>query len=60
MFLLILSGLLSLEREQDKMHEIKNSKILITGGAGFIGSNLTYALITNNEIVVVDDVSMVK
>ncbi|WP_054735995.1 NAD-dependent epimerase/dehydratase family protein, partial [Secundilactobacillus similis] len=40
------------------MDKIKNSKILITGGAGFIGSNLTDALIEDNEIVVVDDLSM--
>lgn len=39
---------------------IKNSKILITGGAGFIGSNLADALINDNEIVVVDDLSMGK
>ncbi|WKF84151.1 NAD-dependent epimerase/dehydratase family protein [Lacticaseibacillus pantheris] len=39
---------------------IKNSKILITGGAGFIGSNLAEALIKDNEIVVVDDLSMGK
>lgn len=42
------------------MSEIKNSKILITGGAGFIGSNLADALIGDNEIVVVDDLSMGK
>jgi len=40
--------------------ELKNSKILITGGAGFIGSNLADALIVDNEIVVVDDLSMGK
>lgn len=39
---------------------IKDSKILITGGAGFIGSNLADALINDNEIVVVDDLSMGK
>ena len=42
------------------MKKIENSKILITGGAGFIGSNLADALISNNEVVVVDDLSMGK
>lgn len=32
-------------------------KILITGGAGFIGSNLIESLIDNNDIIVVDDLS---
>lgn len=36
------------------------SKILITGGAGFIGSNLAHALVNNNEVVVVDNLSMGK
>lgn len=36
------------------------SKVLITGGAGFIGSNLAHALVDNNEITIVDDLSMGK
>lgn len=40
------------------MAMIQKSKILITGGAGFVGSNLVDALISMNEIVVVDDLSM--
>lgn len=42
------------------MNHISNSRILITGGAGFIGSNLADNLIKSNEIVVVDDLSMGK
>ncbi len=34
------------------------SKILITGGAGFIGSTLASNLCKSNEIVIVDDLSM--
>ena len=37
---------------------LKNSKVLITGGAGFIGSNLIeYFLLNNNEVVCLDDLS---
>lgn len=37
---------------------IKNSRVLVTGGAGFIGSHLCDALINyGNEVVVVDDLS---
>jgi UDP-glucose 4-epimerase len=39
------------------MQLIKNKKIAITGGAGFIGSNLTRALSKDNEIVIIDDLS---
>jgi UDP-glucose 4-epimerase len=32
-------------------------KILVTGGAGFIGSHLVDALVPNNEVIVVDNLS---
>jgi len=37
--------------------KIKNSKIFITGGAGFIGSNLVKRLIKNNQVTVYDNFS---
>ena len=37
---------------------LKNSKILVTGGAGFIGSNLIeYFLKNNNEVICLDNLS---
>ncbi len=36
---------------------IKDQKILITGGAGFIGSNLTEELCKGNEVTIIDDFS---
>lgn len=40
------------------MNKLHNSKILITGGAGFIGSNLVeYFLKNNNEVVCLDNLS---
>lgn len=34
---------------------MENSTVLITGGAGFIGSNLANHLVETNEVIVVDD-----
>lgn len=36
---------------------MKNKKIAITGGTGFIGSNLASQLCEDNELVILDDVS---
>lgn len=40
--------------------ELRNKKILVTGGAGFIGSNLVDALVKENRVVVLDDFSTGK
>lgn len=37
---------------------LKNKKILITGGAGFIGSHLADELVKNNKVIVIDDFSI--
>ena len=36
---------------------MKNKKILITGGAGFIGSHIVDELINNNEIIIIDNLT---
>ncbi len=41
-------------------YTIKNHRILITGGAGFIGSNLCESLLANNEVVCFDNLATGK
>ena len=36
---------------------MKGKKIVVTGGAGFIGSNLAREFSKNNEIIIIDDLS---
>ena len=36
---------------------MKKKKVVITGGAGFIGSNLAYDLADDNTVIIVDDLS---
>jgi UDP-glucose 4-epimerase len=36
---------------------MQNKNVAITGGAGFIGSNLAYELATNNTVIIVDNLS---
>lgn len=46
------------KKEKKEIHtNIKGQHIVVTGGAGFIGSNLTRLLSENNKVVVVDNLS---
>lgn len=36
---------------------VTNMKIVITGGCGFIGSNLAHELVCENQVIVIDDLS---
>lgn len=39
---------------------MKSKKVVITGGAGFIGANLAEELATNNSVIIIDDLSTGK
>ena len=42
------------------MREIKNKKIIVTGGLGFIGSHIVEELYQDNEVIIVDNESTGK
>lgn len=37
------------------LRSMENKRVLVTGGAGFIGSNLANALAETNDVIAVDD-----
>lgn len=39
---------------------MKNQKIVVTGGLGFIGSNLVEALVEDNQVTIIDDLTSGK
>ena len=43
-----------------EMRTISGKKVLVTGGAGFIGSNIAHELCGDNEVLVLDDLSSGK
>jgi UDP-glucose 4-epimerase len=48
---------LSLLKNKQNLHELRGAKILVTGGAGLIGSHLVDELSLKNEVIVLDNLS---
>ncbi len=49
---------MKLEKRKEQVNENEKSTVLVTGGAGFIGSHIVDLLIENNyKVVIVDDLS---
>lgn len=44
----------------NKIKAMKNRRVAITGGAGFIGANLAKELAANNSVIIIDDLSAGK
>ena len=43
-----------------KIKAMKNRKVVVTGGAGFIGANLAKELAANNSVIIIDNLSVGK
>lgn len=39
------------------MKQMKDKRVIVTGGAGFIGSNIAEGLSADNEVIIIDDLS---
>jgi UDP-glucose 4-epimerase len=39
----------------NKINATKNRKVIITGGAGFIGANLAKELAAKNSVIIIDN-----
>ena len=50
-------GVVSSEEFYPRTTNVSHMKVVITGGCGFIGSNLAHELVGANEVIVIDDLS---
>ncbi len=49
--------MLAVRRNKERAIVVKDKVVVITGGAGFIGSNLAEELVMQNRVIIIDDLS---